>query len=506
MPKTLPPVIIGGGLAGLTAAWHLAARGMAPILLEAHPDHFGGRLRSTEPARFEFDGRAWEFSAEHAVHGFWANYTNLFELLESARIPVAWRPAQEETWVHRRNGHVLQSPAGRALRTGLMPAPLHYLHLFLQPAFWQMLSPADLLRLPAVLYSLFLVVAVDPLAGDAPLRGRRLAELIRHWGPNIRDFLIGLSRSGLSATPDQIPLSGFVAFLRFYSARSKRHWAFRYLSTGAPRALLEPLLSSLRALGTDLRLNATATNISPTPSGWVVDTPQGPVSTTNLILALDAPNARVLLNRSKLKIDSPGSLAWPAAMAPAVVRVWFRKSPESGAEAGIFTGDFVLDNFFWLHELYDEYRAWHTATGGSVLETHIYGPAETLAKSDAVLLTAAIHDLRMAFPQLSNQRVHQSLTRLEPTHTVYEVSPSLPAVSSTGYPPGLYLAGDWVQYPHPALFMERAVVTGKAAANQVLTRVGLPTFSISPPLSAEPSAILLERSLQAGARFLSRRR
>ena len=40
------PIIIGGGLAGLSAALHLAERGLKPVVLESDPEHAGGRLKA----------------------------------------------------------------------------------------------------------------------------------------------------------------------------------------------------------------------------------------------------------------------------------------------------------------------------------------------------------------------------------------------------------------------------------------------------------------------------
>lgn len=504
MAETSKPIIVGGGLAGLSAAWHLAARGLAPIVLESHPFAFGGRLRGGEPEQFEYNNKLWAFNTEHAVHGFWANYSNLFRLLESLSTPPKWKNATDEVWFHRRAGRVKLSRAGRALRQGFMPAPLHYLQLFFQPEFWGMLTIADVARLPAILYSLFYIVAADPKLFERKLRSRYLADFIKYWGPNTRDFMVGLSRSGLSAEPDEIPLSGFVAFLRFYSTLNKRHWKYRYLSSISSEELISPILEALRSHKVTLQLDTRVETIFPSPRGWEINTNKGLINASQIILATDASSAQHLLNRSHLKSD--GVESWPRTMPPAILRLWFSKSLVTDYEAGIFTGEFMLDNFFWLHKIYKEYREWHAATGGAVLEAHIYGPAEELLKSDETLLATGIHDINMAFPELAGARVHQTLTRLENSHTVFEVNQSQPQVKNRFASTGLYLAGDWVQHPHPSLYMERSVVTGIAAANCVLEEANLDPWEILSPIPPERSARALESLLQAGVRILTRSR
>ncbi|HSM70180.1 MAG TPA: FAD-dependent oxidoreductase, partial [Anaerolineales bacterium] len=66
MPKTKPyydAIIIGGGVAGLTAALHLAERGLKPLILEAD-ERAGGRLSG----KGEIIVNGHHFSNEHGVH------------------------------------------------------------------------------------------------------------------------------------------------------------------------------------------------------------------------------------------------------------------------------------------------------------------------------------------------------------------------------------------------------------------------------------------------------
>src|SRR5437868_12115111 len=65
-------VVIGGGLAGMTAAYELAKLGYAPLLLE-RGGHFGGKVMSSEG----YGG----MPIEHGVHGWWKGYGNFFDVL-----------------------------------------------------------------------------------------------------------------------------------------------------------------------------------------------------------------------------------------------------------------------------------------------------------------------------------------------------------------------------------------------------------------------------------------
>src|SRR5437868_4401829 len=91
-----PVVIVGGGVAGLMAALHLAERGVRPLLLEASQQHIGGRLSDGPSIGFEHAGRRWEFPGEHGVHGIWSPYVNFTAALGRHGLLPPLVPARDE--------------------------------------------------------------------------------------------------------------------------------------------------------------------------------------------------------------------------------------------------------------------------------------------------------------------------------------------------------------------------------------------------------------------------
>jgi nitrite reductase/ring-hydroxylating ferredoxin subunit len=71
-------VVIGAGVAGLTAAHALARAGYRPLVLE-RSGHLGGKLMSAEG----YGG----FPIEHGVHGWWKGYGNFFDVLRLVHGP-----------------------------------------------------------------------------------------------------------------------------------------------------------------------------------------------------------------------------------------------------------------------------------------------------------------------------------------------------------------------------------------------------------------------------------
>jgi len=121
-------------------------------------------------------------------------------------------------------------------------------------------------------------------------------------------------------------------------------------------------------------------------------------------LAVESKAAQSILENS-----FPNAVFYfPRSTANAILRFWFSTRPKRGAEAGIFSGEFIGHNFFWLDRIYNQYRRWGRESGGSALEIHVYGPPETLAKPDAVLLTLALQEATSVWPELRGARIGQA--------------------------------------------------------------------------------------------------
>jgi len=110
-------IIIGGGVAGLSAALHLAERGLHPLVLEADEKFLGGRLAGGENVQVG----EHSFRLEHGMHGIWSQYRNFQAMLARHNLRPVFVPAQEETWIYRDGSFMGAAPVGSAIRRSLIP-------------------------------------------------------------------------------------------------------------------------------------------------------------------------------------------------------------------------------------------------------------------------------------------------------------------------------------------------------------------------------------------------
>ena len=492
-------IIIGGGIAGLTAALHLAERGLKPLILEAD-EHVGGRLSGKEEIKI----KDWKFPSEHGVHGVWSSYVNFKHMLKRHDIVSEFIPAHDEQWIYRVGNSVRRVPIGRTIRKSVIPAPFHYIQLFFSLRFWGMLTLLDVLSIFNVWSVLVMALGIDPFVENQPLEGLTFGKALKRWGPAFRSLFFGLTRNGLSTDPDQVPLAGFLAFLRFYTVMRRDAWAFEYLPNGGGE-VCEKLAAKVLQLGGEIRFKSRVKQVE-NKGDWITHWEQdgfvGADHAPFIILASDSPAADSII-KSSFPADK---FFFPHGLGHAVIRLWFDKQPRHGPESGVFSGDFVMHNFFWLEKIYAPYEKWHDETGGTCIEVHVYGPRDVLTQPDAILVTNVITDFYRAFPELKGHLIAPYLQRNAATHT-------LPALGARGTHLGidtpwenLFCAGDWVRHESPAFFLERACVTGIEAANRVLTARSVQLWDIKSPPPPEPLAAWIENLMMKGRKNRRKRK
>jgi isorenieratene synthase len=121
---------------------------------------------------------------------------------------------------------------------------------------------------------------------------------------------------------------------------------------------------------------------------------------------------------------------------------------------------------------------------------------------DAILLMRTVADVESAFPELRGHRLHYTIRRNDPVHTLFGLGPADRHLGIETPWEGLFCCGDWVRHPSPTFFMERACVTGIEAANAVLRSRGLPDWPLLAYAPPEPLAGGIEWLMQKGRRML----
>lgn len=505
-------VVVGGGIAGISAAVGLAERGVRVTLLEAESS-LGGRVRSWPvdvptpgaDASGAPDDRA---TMSRGFHAFFRQYYNLRALLrrvdpslECLR-PVADYPLRHADGTQDSFTQIATRP------------PLNFLSFVARsPSF----GLRDLTRVDADR-------ALDLLDVDFP------ATYSRYDGVSAADALDGLrfpermrslalevfARS-FFADPRDFSAGELVAMFHMYFLGSGEGLLFDVSRDDFDTTMWRPLRSYLEGLGAHAVTGCRVESIERDGEGFRVSAGAAAAgaddaSRGRIDFAIDRDDAHGSLRADAVVIATSrdvlqrlvdgtdlGDEAWRASvltgeMAPRFIvqRLWFDRPVAAGSAPFVGTAAYGhLDNVSLVHDLEDGAAQWAKRCGGSVVELHAYAVPNDV--TDDEVLADLRHQL---------DRLHPELTGCEPVHEEVLVEADCPLAGTDEWAarpgvvtpqPKLVLAGDGVRCELPVALMERAATTGFQAANALLRHWGLPGHE----LWSVPTRARFPRSLRA---------
>ena len=505
-------VVVGGGIAGISAAVGLAERGVRVTLIEAESS-LGGRVRSWPvdvptpgaDASGAPDDRA---TMSRGFHAFFRQYYNLRALLrrvdpslECLR-PVADYPLRHADGTQDSFTQIATRP------------PLNFLSFVARsPSF----GLRDLTRVDADR-------ALDLLDVDFPATysrydGVSAADALDalRFPERMRSLALEVFARSFFADPRDFSAGELVAMFHMYFLGSGEGLLFDVSRDDFDTTMWRPLRSYLEDLGAHVVTGCRVESIERDGEGFRVSAGAAAAgaddaSRGRIDFAIDRDDAHGSLRADAVVIATSrdvlqrlvdgtdlGDEAWRASvltgeMAPRFIvqRLWFDRPVAAGSASFVGTAAYGhLDNVSLVHDLEDGAAQWAKRCGGSVVELHAY------AVPDDVTDDEVLADLRHQL-----ERLHPELTGCEPVHEEVLVEADCPLAGTDEWAarpgvvtpqPKLVLAGDGVRCELPVALMERAATTGFQAANALLRHWGLPGHE----LWSVPTRARFPRSLRA---------
>ncbi|XP_064639942.1 carotenoid phi-ring synthase-like isoform X2 [Lineus longissimus] len=223
-----------------------------------------------------------------------------------------------------------------------------------------------------------------------------------------------------------------------------------------------------------------------------------------VIMATDLLNAKAILKNSMNDNTGVPGVYGPLSdmmstlhnLEPAapykILRVWYDKQPNKDRPAVINTPDMTPLNLVVQHHLLvDEYIKWAKKSNGSMIEYQLN--QWTFGDMNATEVLQRIQrSIKLVFPELISNKAKVLFTSLD----TFQKTPSFAtnmeklrpttAFSVSFGIPNLFMAGDWLRTTYPAALMEKAVSTGREAANQIFLKEGVRQVALKVTSSKGP--------------------
>lgn len=453
-------VVVGGGIAGISAALVLAERGVRVTLIEKDAQ-LGGRLASY-PERLPAGD---SFQMERGFPAFYRHYYNLRGILRRVDPDLAiLRPLSDYP--------VLGPDGARESFAGLpTSAPLNLLALLRRTPF---VSLRDLRNIdPEAVRAM---VSFDPQKSYARFDTESAKSYLDRLNlpMKAREMVFRVFCHSVFHNEETVSAAEMLSMLHFYFLGNPEGMGFDVLEEPTGDVLFSPLARILASYDVDVRLNESALEVTRERGDRIrVKTRAGEIESEGLVLAPEVRGLRALYEASPQLAEEPTFAATMDALAsssPYVVFRLFYGQPvdEARAPFASIAGHGVLDSITLYDRFEGESRRYALRTGGSVVQLQAFGlDAERDDASIRVELKATLGKL---YPELAGA---------EPLHEVY-----LRGAEGPSFAPGsgatrarvatpygnITIAGDHVKVPFPSALMERAASSGIMAANALLDR------------------------------------
>lgn len=450
-------VVVGGGLAGLSATAALARAGARVTLVEWRP-YLGGRAYS-----YQHPALAETIDSQHVVLGC---CTNVVDLVHQAGIA---------DWIRWYDEMVFLEPNGQhtSLRPGALPAPMHHTGSFLRAP---MLSFRDKLSIGRGMLEFLRGYPQDDTESFSSWLRRtgQTDRAIRHfWEP----VVIATLNDGFDRCSVKYAGKVFHESMLRSGAGGRLGIPTRPLSE-----FFAPVAESAVAHGATLHLRTRLESLARTPAGnWRLHLSGGQtLETAAIILATDLRQTEQLLGPLRGETPTEAGIHAQAVAehfhpAPiTTIHLWYDREVTTPDHAAL------LDTRIqWLFHK-SRIRRW-PASRGSYIELVISGSFAELDLPREHILAEALRELALFFPEVSSATLVKSAV-LKEARATFSVTPGLDRhrpPQQTAWP-GLFLAGDWTRTDWPST-MESAVRSGRLAAGAVLNT---PIRFLAPDLPA----------------------
>lgn len=463
-------LVVGGGIAGLSAALELAERGYRVQIREAD-SVLGGRLatRDLDP------GFGESFRVEHGLHMWFDNYRTFADLRHRLGLNDAFRPYDQVDFVFR-------TYRPERLESTPKVFPLNLVGIIDRSPNLDWDDITGSIGILPDLFQFNFRRVFERLDGITFDEWKRRTGVTRRFD----DVILQPAAHVTLNRVEELSAAEMVLYQHLYFTSQPFAFDREVTTVDHGTAVIDPWVARLRQLGVQVRTSAPVPGLR-VEGGRAVGVVGESERHDAVVLATDVPGSRAVLGGSRADGASSAGLATlrdridKLKVAPPyrILRVWLDRQPDASRPEVLETPQHSPLSLICLYHLLEEESAdWAARTGGSILELHLYALDEPYISVPDEELWPLVRPLVLeVLPELDGAAVvgrtvgnYENFTSFAVGQAAFRPYPQTPASDGVA---GLYLAGDWVSAPVPSALMERSVLTGRLAANEILVGDGV---------------------------------
>jgi len=449
--------IIGGGLAGVSAATFLAERGFRVKIFEKEK-YLGGKVGSW-PVKFD-DG--FSTQVEHGFHAFFRQYYNLRNLLKKIEAYKYLIPIDDYLILTKKHGNFgfkdLDTVPVLNILSMAKTGIYSYKDAMLNPGFRKMTSLLSYNREKT--FSKFDNVSFKDFADDVKLP------------PEMQLMFTTFSRA-FFAEPQYISMAELIKSFHSYFLSNDLGLLYDVLNDDFEDTLWKPAKNYLSKYKSTISLDSKITSFKKDANQFIINDERFDYS----IIASDVKGTKsIIQNSDYFKNEYPDFYNQMTNLKQSqrysVLRVWIDKDIRQGVPFFIFTDALkILDSVTVYHRMEKSSEEWVKKNGGGIFELHSYAVPDDFPQDE--IRNQFLKEFEEYFPEIKGYKVKYEHLQVKDDFTAFHTNlyKTRPQVKTDVE--NLFLAGDWVKLESPAMLMEAATTSALNSANLIFNKEGL---------------------------------
>ncbi len=284
------------------------------------------------------------------------------------------------------------------------------------------------------------------------------------------------------AEPQFISMAELIKSFHFYFLSNDHGLLYDVLDDDFADSLWQPVMNYLKGFGAKVNLNSPVTDLHRDKAAWVVNGRKFDYT----ILASDIPGTQKIISgsdffRKKHPEFSKQIAGQKISQKYAVLRIWTNRDISGELPFFIFTDALkILDSITIYHRMEENSRRWADKNGGGIYELHCYALPYGFDDHKEVR-DQLLKEFDTYFPEMKGMKILYENLQVREDFTAFHTNLyKNRSTYKTGID-GLYLAGDWIKLPIPAMLMEAAASSAIFAVNEILRTERLqeePVYSV----------------------------